>query len=185
LASLVETGAVDLAFAGETDLPNPSPAGTNPLICWEFCYELDYFLVTPRNHPLARRKRIEPRELVTYPLVNGPDSINDRAFHARMKKYGLFPAKTRRIATRSASAVRRYVEMGFGIGLVTGKAGHTTNPLLHERNVSHIFGRFPIYILWRNGIPLSKAARQFADTVKAQLNPISRAHTKRTHSSNL
>ena len=41
------------------------------------CYELDVTLVTPRDHPLARRRRVRVRDLKSYPLVNAPASFAD------------------------------------------------------------------------------------------------------------
>src|SRR5262245_51310564 len=35
-------------------------------------YSVEARLITPKDHPLARRRRVHPRDLRPYPLINGP-----------------------------------------------------------------------------------------------------------------
>jgi DNA-binding transcriptional LysR family regulator len=169
ICQAVETGEVDLGFVADAFLPVSADGGSNPRLEWEVCYQLDVYLVTPRNHPLARRRRLTPEHLRAYPLVNAPDAIRDRAIAAQMEKLGLFSLRTCPVEVWLASAIRNYVAKGFGIGLICSLPPCVPHPLLHERNLSHLFGRSPIYLLRRKGAALSSAARRFIETVKACL----------------
>lgn len=169
ICQAVESGEIDMGIVADAFLPTSGDGKTDPRLEWEVCYELDVYLITPRNHPLARRRRLTPRDLCAYPLVNAPDAIRDRTIAARMEKFGLFAAPTCRVEVWLAAAIRNYVAKGFGIGLICCLPPRVPRPLLHERNLSHLFGRSPIYLLRRKGTALSSAARLFVETVKAQL----------------
>ncbi len=111
----VEAGEADLGFTGA---PPPKPASA--WLMFEAAYQPELLLVTPKNHPLARRRRVAPRDLVGHQLVNAQGSLLDPEINAALEKLGLFEAKGRRLETTQALLIRRYVEMGFGIGLVAG-----------------------------------------------------------------
>src|SRR5690606_8361252 len=49
----------------------------SPWIEVEPGYELDLLLVTPQNHPLARRRRVSLSDIAEYPVVNGSNQIGD------------------------------------------------------------------------------------------------------------
>ena len=44
-------------------------------LLYEPCYELEIILVTPRDHPLARKRRVRVNDLADFPLVNSPSSF--------------------------------------------------------------------------------------------------------------
>src|SRR5438128_1305562 len=77
-------------------------------------------VVTPRDHPLARRRRLLPRDLLGFPLVNAPDSIPDPAVAGALENLGVFQTQPRQVEAYYTAVIRRFVEMGFGIGLVLG-----------------------------------------------------------------
>lgn len=165
----IAAGEIDLAFTVDATLPASADGRADPRLEWEVCYHLGVFLVTPRSHPLARCRRVQPRDLCAYPLVNARDALRDRAVSARMEEFGLFRTGASRLEARSVAAIRAYVQQGFGIGLVCCLPPRRQRPFLHERNLSHLFGQSPIYLLRRKGVPLSPGARAFVETVKARL----------------
>jgi DNA-binding transcriptional LysR family regulator len=169
ICQAIESGAIDLGLTPNTLLPSVADDRPNSWLEWEICYELDVYLVTPRDHPLARRRRLMPRDLSAYPLVNAPDAIRDRAITALMEKFGLFTKQTCRVEVWLAAAIRNYVAQGFGIGLICCLPPREPHPLLHERNLSHLFGRSPIYLLRRKGVALSSTASMFIETIKGRL----------------
>src|SRR5947209_1448390 len=65
----VESGQADLGFTVDH-----GPSLDSPWLCFEACYNLDIVLITPKDHPLARRRQVQPRDLSAYPLVNAVTS---------------------------------------------------------------------------------------------------------------
>jgi DNA-binding transcriptional LysR family regulator len=108
-------------------------------------------------------------ELLEYPLVNAPDGIPDAAITAQLNKLGVFRTEPRRVEAYYSAVIRRYVEMGFGIGLVLGLPGHRVPAALHERSLSRHFGRVTINLVSRSGALEYEPAQSFAQTVRALL----------------
>jgi DNA-binding transcriptional LysR family regulator len=155
----------DLGFTASND-PHPGDA-------WlEFvpCYELDVVLVTPKDHPLARRRVVRPRDLCDYPLVNTPGSFVDPSVMLTLEKFGGPRPQSRCVEAYHAATIRRYVELGFGIGLIGRIPSHRPQPGLHERSMSRDFGRTTVHLVCRRGALQPPHVRDFADTVKALLN---------------
>jgi DNA-binding transcriptional LysR family regulator len=178
---LVETGLdriLAAVEAGEADLGLTVEHGTDPprpRLVFEQVYELDQFLVTPRDHPLARRRRVGPRDMVAYPLVNAPRGFADPATGAALAKLGAFHVLPRRVEAFYSAVIRHYVQQGFGIGLVVGLPGQRPASHLHERCMSQHFGRVPLYLAWRKGALPEERGRAFADTIRKSLRRRGRA----------
>jgi DNA-binding transcriptional LysR family regulator len=172
ITGALESGEVDL---GLTPVRSPDPNRPwllSPWVTFEPFYELDNILITPKDHPLARRRRVQPRDLRGFPLVNGPTAFLDPTIRSMLDKLVVRVAQSRyRVEAFFAATIRRYVELGFGIGLIGGLPGQQPNPNLHERVMSRYFGRSTIYLGRRKGAPESEAARAFVQTVKDLLNP--------------
>lgn len=162
--SEVESGQADLGFT-----PAPEPKPRRPGLLIEPAYELDVILVTPRDHPLARRRRIVPRDLLHYPLVNAPNSMPDPAIHAILDKLGVWKSEMRRVEAVYSATIRRCVELGFGIGLVVGLAARPDHPHLHERSLSHHFGKLTVNLVCREGSQPT-SARDFAELLRTRLH---------------
>jgi hypothetical protein len=68
---------------------------------------------------------------------------------AALDEAGLF-RKPRRVEAFYSAVIRRYVELGYGIGLVLGLPDRpSTSPLLDERSMAKIFGLDTIYLVRR------------------------------------
>jgi len=161
-ALTVETGDADLGVVGSQE------AGTRSArLHVEPAYELDSLLVTPPDHPLAKRRRVEPADLRGYPLVNAPEGFSRPEVSETLRKLGVFEMQPRNIEAVTSAVIRHYVAMGFGVGLVLGIPGVNRTPRLHERSMSRHFGRAGISLVWRRGAHLADAARAFIDLVKA------------------
>src|SRR4029078_8993003 len=111
----------------------------------------DIVLLTPRDHPLARRRHVRPQDLLAFPTVNTPDSFRDPAINVQLDKLGIFQAGPRKIEVGLVATVRHFVALGYGYGLVVGLAGRGLNPGLHERSMSRYFGRVRANLIWRRG----------------------------------
>jgi molybdate transport repressor ModE-like protein len=164
VASVVESGEADV---GLTSVAQTSPP--NARLAFAPAYEVDLNLVTPKDHPLARKRSVRPRDLLGWPVVNSAKSFVDPVMRTALEKAGLFETQPRRIEASFPHVVRRYVELGFGIGLVTGLPGRPIASHLHERSLSRYFGRLTIYLVWRKGDLKQGLVQAFAAIVKALL----------------
>lgn len=164
VAIAVEAGTADFGITAERE-----PEPPNPRLVFEPAFELEHFLVTPKNHPLARRKRIRPRDLLPYPLVNAADSIPDPAVSAALEKLGVFRTPPRRIEAYYTAVIRHYVALGFGIGLVVGLPTRRPQADLHERSLSRYFGRTIVSLVRRKGVPTQSFSEAFADLIRERL----------------
>jgi molybdate transport repressor ModE-like protein len=159
----VEAGEADLGLTPE----RPSP--DNPWLAAEPGYELDLILVTPKDHPLAKQRRVQPEDLLKYPVVNSPQGIPDPVIAAALQKLGVFQTQPRRLEAFYTGVIRHYVEQGYGIGFVVGLPGQgPMSARLHERSMSRHFGRVMVHIVTRKGA-LTDLAQAFAGLIRSQL----------------
>ena len=166
VGAAVESGKADVGI--HTDFPLDPPS---PWLVDEPGYELDLVLVTPADHPLARRKVVRPADLLQYPLINAdcPFPFPDLAMSAALHKLGIFKTEPRRLEASYTAVIRRYVESGFGIGLVVALPGRSPFPGLHERSMSRYFGRVRMKLVRRKTVAEYEAIRLFADTLTSVL----------------
>lgn len=159
----VESGEADLGVGSERE----AGAGS-PRLLLEPAYLLDVLLITPPDHPLARRRKLTPKDLKGHVLVNSPDGFARPEVAERLRQLGVFDAPHRPLEAVSTAVVRHYVRMKLGIGLVLGRLTRR-DPKLVERSMSDHFGQAGISLVWRKGVVPSEPARAFADTVKELL----------------
>jgi molybdate transport repressor ModE-like protein len=157
----VETGQVDLGLA-HTGSASPG----NAWVAFEPAYELDVILITPKDHPLARRRRVTTSDLSAYPLVNARPGLLDPRIGISLEMAGAFNTGPRRVEASFAAGVRRYVELGFGIGLVARHPRHERSSRVHERSMSREFGTLKMYLVWKNRTIHPRHVRDFADLIK-------------------
>jgi molybdate transport repressor ModE-like protein len=162
IATAVESRQADLGLS--TERP------TSPWLEFESVYELDPILVTPQDHPLARRRVIQPKDLRGYSLLNAVrGGFADPSIAAQLDKLGIFQSQPQRVEAIYTAVIRRYVELGFGIGIVPGLPGRPPSPGLHERSMGRYFGRVTINLLWRRGAVRNEWIGIFARLVKDML----------------
>jgi DNA-binding transcriptional LysR family regulator len=168
--AVVEAGEVDvgLIHGQDPDLPQ-----LNPRLDFEPVYDVDIALVTPHDHPLARRRHVRPRDLRGYPLVNSVHPMLDLTVAAVLGKAGVLEAQPPLVEATFTSTTCRYVEMGFGIGLIFVPRGRHVHPGLHVHVMSRYFGRTVIYQVRRKGVPPFQSVVAFLDIVKDRLRPAS------------
>ncbi len=170
VTQMVSSGEADLGLTGGRARAAAGPWARSPWLATEPIYERDVVLVTPKGHPLARRRHIRPKDLRGYPLVNGLDLFSDPAFMAVLDKVELLD-QPHRINTFFAETVCRYVELGFGIGLVVAQPHRKPRPNLHERVMTRSFGSVMVYAWRTKGAPSHTATDAFLATVRAALKP--------------
>ncbi len=162
IENAVESGLADFGFA---TIAGRAP----PLLEFEPWYELDVSLLTPRNHPLAKRRAVRISDLQKYPLLNSRQTLADPVVHAAIVRAGLFDVGPRRIEAQNAITLRELVLRGLGVALVIGKPGKYSAGL-HERVMSREFGRSRIHIVRRRGVRQPLAVIALAEAVRKTMN---------------
>src|SRR5262249_16902725 len=71
----------------------------------------------------------------------------DPTLSTALDDLGVFQAPGRWVELSFAASIRRYVEMGFGIGLVGRPPSRVRHGPLHEHVMSRDFGRLPVYLV--------------------------------------
>lgn len=160
----VEVGLADLG------LDNNVHDAANPRLECQPAYELDILLLTPKGHPLSARRSIRLEDLRRYPLLNAIDDFSRPEIVERLRALGVFDTPSRRLEVNTTAVIRRYVEMGLGLGMVFGRRSQVPDPRLHVHSLSRFFGRGVISMNWRRGISLTAAAQAFTSTIR-ELRP--------------
>jgi DNA-binding transcriptional LysR family regulator len=165
VTAAVASGRADLGLTSNC-LPDPD----DPRLAFEPGYELEIVLVTPPDHPLARRRHLEARDLCAYPLVNALDSGENHVIRAALEELHTLGIQPSRVEAWDDAVICRYVQLGFGIGLLNRVCGHPPGTNLHLRSMSNVFGRPTVYLVRKKGDPCSGSAHGFAQTVKDLLS---------------
>ena len=156
----VESGAADLGLTSE-QAPDQPPPG----LSIERGYELETLLVTPKNHPLAHKRRVTPADLRRYPLITSRHSLSDQpALAANLERNQVFDGPPPRVEPFLASTVRTYVQLNFGIALIYGLPPARRNAHFHERSMSEYFGRALVRFVLRRGTPHEELAHAYFRT---------------------
>ena len=165
VASMVASGEVDIGFSADVGSPSRhSSLSITP------CYELDHVLVIPPTHPLAKRKRLRLDDLRGHTLVNAPSSIADPAVRSQLAKLGLFESTIGRVEAFTAEAIRQYVQLGFGLGLVGVHHAHTKKDNLIEQSLRRHLGPFEIHQITRKGLRLMEHQAAFIEILKSKMS---------------
>jgi DNA-binding transcriptional LysR family regulator len=170
----VESGAADLGLTSES-VPDHAPPG----VSIEHGYELDTLLVTPKNHPLAHKRRVTPSDLRRYPLITSRHSLSDQpALAANLERNRVFDGPPPQVEPFLASTVRTYVQSKFGIALIYGLPPRRQSALLHERSMSEFFGRAVVRFALRRGAPHEELAQAFTHLIRQCNRPATRKNAR-------
>jgi DNA-binding transcriptional LysR family regulator len=166
----VESGAADLGLVLGRSGNLEEPWMTSPWLEFEPLYDMDIVLITPRDHPLARQRRVVPQDLRGYPLVNAPQAMVDPVALAVLKNAGVLDSTPHLVETLFFAGICRYVELGFGIGLIPMLPDYRLGPKLHVRVMSQYFGKPTVHALRRKDAPSTQGVAAFTEIVKERLN---------------
>jgi DNA-binding transcriptional LysR family regulator len=158
----VESGKADIG------LTVPWPGPPRAWLIFEPAYEYEVLLLTRKDHPLARKRQVKPADLRGFPIINAPHAFKDRLVATALDRLRL--DETRQVEVGYVPAIRRYVEMGFGIGLIAGRPGSVPSRHLHERSLSHHFGRITIFLVSQRKHLPEESVAVFAKIVQKLLN---------------
>jgi DNA-binding transcriptional LysR family regulator len=167
LHRLMERGEADLAvLACDPDVPR------SPYLEYGHLFDEQLALMTPAGHPLARRKRVSPAELVKHPLLLPPKGGADRKILDRFfRKHNLADRVRAALVCGLVDVVKQYVLAGVGVALlyVTGDVARGT-PGLHLRVLDPEMERLPIEVAVRRGAHLPEYVQTFRRIVREVLS---------------
>jgi hypothetical protein len=102
--------------------------------------------------------------------VNAFDSGQNLVIRAALEELQALRIQTSRVEAWDDAVICRYVQLGFGIGLLNCVPGHLPATNLHVRSISSVFGRPTVYLVRKKGELFSRPAHEFAQTVKTMLS---------------
>ena len=164
----VANGEADIGVAG---LTSETSSQKSKWIEQLTVYEVVFALITPKDHPLARRKTIQLEDLADYPLLNGPSAFTELDVLARLESLGVFRNHPCRVEAQFTATSRTYVKLGYGVALISKRKHEPPHPDFHERDMSVYFGSAPICLIRRKGQPAQSASDDFQAIVRETLGP--------------
>ncbi len=125
------------------------------------CYRWHRHVVVPRDHALARAKKVTLKQLAAQPIVtyvfgfSGPSSL-----HETFAREGLVPNVV--LTARDADVIKTYVRLGLGVGIVASMAVEARDAEdLVDIDTSDLFPAHTTWIGFRRGGLLRKYQLDF------------------------
>jgi DNA-binding transcriptional LysR family regulator len=168
MAAQLRSGEVDLALASQ-DLPGDDLERID-------LFTEEVLLAVPREHPLARRRRVTVAELVNEPFVVTRAGQWQRAL---LDQLFAEVGRTPLIACEGdePAAVRGLIAAGVGIGLLPTISRRTTQtPPVAWLHLDTDIARRTLCVYWQRERYLTAAARRFRDFADAELSRRRRSH---------
>jgi DNA-binding transcriptional LysR family regulator len=155
---LLRNDAVDLAVGSMIEVPDD--------MTYHPAFSYDPMLIMAQDHPLSRLARVTIEDVAQYPLILPPQHLTtwrvvDYVFHQHHLVY--------RIALEVGGweVIKRYVELGLGVSIVTGICLTGKEALLAIPFIKY-FPRWTYGIVVRKGKLLSSPARRFVAMIEAR-----------------
>jgi DNA-binding transcriptional LysR family regulator len=162
VGKLVEQGEADL---GVMSYLRDEPRSTG--LEYQDLFERQFTLLTAARHPLARKKRIRPEDLLAYPMIAPPrGSFSHRMLDRLLQRHGLADRVHILMESKTVNVVCHYAAMGLGIALLyIGPEICRFLPELRLRPFDPLPETLPIALVVRKGARLTEAAQDFRRTV--------------------
>jgi DNA-binding transcriptional LysR family regulator len=166
LDPLVAAGEVDLALTLEPGPRVPVP----PTVVHEPAYEMDYLLVTPKRHPLARRSRLSVADIAQYPLVLGRQEAYARhRLEEVFFRHGLLKSLNIAVETSSDAFSLACVHAGMGVAIIAGHPRGLLCRSLWTRSLAEWFGSARFVFVWKRGAHVRPSVRELADVIRSHI----------------
>jgi DNA-binding transcriptional LysR family regulator len=163
IPSLVSNGQADFGIGFKM---NQGLQKNTDFVFWK---SFDMILISPKNHPLTKRKRIRIEELGSYPLImSRPGTILRKTVEEMLLRYGIPYEIVMEI--NMPDTIKKYVEMGYGLSIISST---TITPEDKKRlgmfRVSNLFGKLNYGVYYRKGTYVSGPMRQFINMFSPRL----------------
>jgi DNA-binding transcriptional LysR family regulator len=120
-------------------------------------------LVTPRDHPLSRRRRVTLADIARFPFISYTQDTEtrrliDQPFQQVKQKISI------RMALGSTDLIIKYVSLGYGISIIHNlNIDEANRENLHVRPLKRYYSRQYIHLIYREQEKFSPAVRAFCD----------------------
>lgn len=155
--AMLRAGDVDLVIGSMIDVPDD--------IDYRPIFSYDPMLITPLDHPLAKRKRVRLDEVAKYPLILPPRHLTtwrvvDLVFQQHNLRYEV------QLEAGGWEVIKKYVALGLGISIVTSICLTEADPLA-KIALGTYFPKRTYGVVLRKGQFLSPQAKRFVALVEA------------------
>ncbi len=118
-------------------------------------------LVTPRDHPLSRRRRIALADIVRYPFISYTRDTETRQFIDRPFREEKLKISIK-MALGSTDLIIKYVSLGYGIAIIHNlNIDEANRENLHIQPLKRYFKQQHVHFIFRREENLSPATRAF------------------------
>ncbi|EAR20931.1 LysR family transcriptional regulator [Nitrococcus mobilis] len=156
---------VDFAIGSMLDLPEDISYRAI------YCYSLS--LITPLDHPLARKRAITLQDLASSELIVPPRHLTTwRLINLVFQQHSI-PYKAR-LEVGGWEIIKRYVELGFGIAIASNLCLSGFEKLA-VRPLPEVFPKRTYGIMVRHGKFLSLQAKRFIELMRPESQPTDRS----------
>ncbi len=120
-------------------------------------------LVTPRDHPLSRRRRITLADIAKYPFISYTRDTEtrrliDQPFEQVKQKISI------RMALGSTDLIIKYVSLGYGVSIIHNlNIDEANRENLYIRPLKRYYSRQYIHLIYRDQETFSPAVKAFHD----------------------
>jgi DNA-binding transcriptional LysR family regulator len=159
--AMIRDDEVDLAIGSMLDVPSD--------ISYQPVYSFEPALIMPLGHDLADRKRVHIEDIAPYGLILPPRRLTtwrmvDRVFQQHQVPFNVT------LEVGGWEVIKRYVELDFGISIVTGICLRDDDKLV-AKNMSAYFPKRSYGTVMRRGKYLSPQARAFVEVAEEAIMP--------------
>ena len=159
--AMIRDDEVDFAIGSMLDIPSD--------ISYQPMYSFEPALIMPSGHALAQRTRIKLEDIAPYGLILPPRRLTTWRLVDHVFQQHHVPFKVA-LEVGGWEVIKRYVELDFGISIVTGICLRDDDKL-EARNMSAYFPKRSYGIVMRRGKYLSAQARAFLDVARDSSMP--------------
>jgi DNA-binding transcriptional LysR family regulator len=162
----VEQGKADVALTLE---PEPSHPASETTV-YEPAAKLDYLLIAPPRHDLARVEALHLHAIAKQPLVLGePGAYSRRRVQEVFHRYDLAKDVHIAVETSSDEYTISCVRSGMGVGITLGIPRGRLYRGLTPRSLRRWFGMAGVGFLWKVGIHVPPIQREFAGEIRSSI----------------
>lgn len=154
--AMIREDEVDFAVGSMLDVPSD--------ISYTPMYSFDPALIMPLGHELAEKSHIRLEDIAPFGLILPPRRLTtwrmvDRVFQQHSVPFSVV------LEVGGWEVIKRYVELDFGISIVTGICLREEDPLV-ARNMSRYFPKRSYGVVSRRGRYLPLPARAFLEEIQ-------------------
>lgn len=112
-----KTEILEMVKNGEADIGICSLSNVPPTIDYQVFACFNRLLITAKDHPLAKKAQISPKDIAQYPIIVPPEGSNTRKkINEVFEKDGL--AMNIAMEVNGREAVKTYVKDGLGVSII-------------------------------------------------------------------